>query len=203
MCAASALLSAARPCWRNQYCMTMAMLAAPQASFSCFMKGTSSQTAEGWAESAVGTMIPRISNPKIVSFQRVFRPQALKRGITYGAGWHDWKSCPFQAGPKQDLSAVHEAYETLAHRDDDQDERCNTQDDQQNVAIIQISCSKIRLCLLSARGQLRQFGIAQGRDGILHLSGIHVRGLQSLRGSIRRKELPDAGQLLLPNLRGR
>ncbi len=35
---------------------------------------------------------------------------------------------------------MHEAYETLAHRDDDQDERCNTQDDQQNVAIIQISC---------------------------------------------------------------
>src|SRR5437667_11515208 len=81
--------------------MTMAMLAAPQASFSCFMKGTSSQTAEGWAESAVGTMIPQISNPRIVSFRRVFRPQALKRGITYGAGWHDWKSCPYQGGPKQ------------------------------------------------------------------------------------------------------
>src|ERR1700730_8539202 len=32
------------PCWACQYCITMAMLAAPQPSFSCFTKGTSSQT---------------------------------------------------------------------------------------------------------------------------------------------------------------
>src|SRR6478672_6680359 len=34
---------AAWPCCACQYCITMAMLAAPQPSFSCFTKGTSSQ----------------------------------------------------------------------------------------------------------------------------------------------------------------
>src|SRR2546430_8538075 len=119
MCAASALLSAGRPCWRAQYCITMAMLAAPQASFSCLMKGTSSQTAEGWAGSAVGTMNPQmISGTKIVSFQRVFRPQALKRGISTVQGGTTGSRALSKPGRGKDLSAVHEAYETLAHRDD-------------------------------------------------------------------------------------
>lgn len=37
------------PCWRCQNCINIAMLAAPQAFFSCFTKGTSIQTAGGSA----------------------------------------------------------------------------------------------------------------------------------------------------------
>src|SRR5205814_6286819 len=82
MCAASALLSAEPCCWRNQYCMTMAMLAAPQPSFSCLMKGTSSQMAEGWADSVLledKITSQMISSTKFVSLRCVFQPQALTR----------------------------------------------------------------------------------------------------------------------------
>src|SRR5215472_12038898 len=46
MAAASAAMAGFEPwlCWRCQYCITMAMLAAPQPFFSCLIKGTSSHT---------------------------------------------------------------------------------------------------------------------------------------------------------------
>src|SRR5438309_7354271 len=47
--AASALTPTGRACCLSQYCMTIAMLAAPQPSFSCFTNGTSSQMPEGSA----------------------------------------------------------------------------------------------------------------------------------------------------------
>src|SRR6266849_6745089 len=49
MRAASAIGFAAPPCCCCQYCITMAMLAAPQPSFCCFTNGTSSQRLEGLA----------------------------------------------------------------------------------------------------------------------------------------------------------
>src|SRR6478752_8592961 len=47
MATASAAASISLACCLRQYCITMAMLAAPQPSFSCLMKGTSSQTPGG------------------------------------------------------------------------------------------------------------------------------------------------------------
>src|SRR5438309_8742162 len=44
--AASALTPTGRACCLSQYCMTIAMLAAPQPSFSCFTNGTLSQMPE-------------------------------------------------------------------------------------------------------------------------------------------------------------
>src|SRR6266511_3015034 len=44
MYAASARSSGGRPSWAYQYCMTIAMLAAPQPSGDCLKYGTSSQT---------------------------------------------------------------------------------------------------------------------------------------------------------------
>src|SRR6478735_4967424 len=44
MATASAAASISLACCLRQYCITMAMLAAPQPSFSCLIKGTSSQT---------------------------------------------------------------------------------------------------------------------------------------------------------------
>src|SRR3954449_331858 len=41
---ASVAESISLACCLRQYCITIAMLAAPQPSFSCLMKGTSSQT---------------------------------------------------------------------------------------------------------------------------------------------------------------
>src|SRR5260370_17491455 len=49
MCAASAVGLSDRRCCSCQYCITIAMLAAPQPSFSCFTKGISSQMPEGSA----------------------------------------------------------------------------------------------------------------------------------------------------------
>src|SRR5439155_25532376 len=50
--AASALTPTGRACCLSQYCMTIAMLAAPQPSFSCFTNGTLSQMPEAPAASA-------------------------------------------------------------------------------------------------------------------------------------------------------
>src|ERR1051326_2750688 len=44
MFTASAVASTSLACCLRQYCITMAMLAAPQPSFSCLIKGTSSHT---------------------------------------------------------------------------------------------------------------------------------------------------------------
>src|SRR6478672_7770035 len=44
MATASAAVSISLACCLRQYCITMAMLAAPQPSFSCLIKGTSSHT---------------------------------------------------------------------------------------------------------------------------------------------------------------
>src|SRR5882724_5394098 len=44
MASASAAASPSFACCLRQYCITMAMLAAPQPPFSCLIKGTSSQT---------------------------------------------------------------------------------------------------------------------------------------------------------------
>src|SRR5438034_11679663 len=46
---ASALGAAVRPCWSIQYCITMAILAAPHPFFSCLTKGTSSHSPDGSA----------------------------------------------------------------------------------------------------------------------------------------------------------
>src|SRR6476660_2010573 len=63
---------AASPCCCCQYCITMAMLAAPQPSFSCFTKGTSSQTP---GRSAAGSMpqTPSSRNPILTA-----RPNILE-----------------------------------------------------------------------------------------------------------------------------
>jgi hypothetical protein len=125
------------------------MLAAPQPSFSCLMKGTSSQMMEGgWAGSDAGTMSPQISTPKIVSFRRVFRPQARKRGIIYGAGWHDWSRALPKPAEGRTFPAVQEAYEALAHRNDDQHQGRDCQNDDQQVAITQSAGREIRLAEL-------------------------------------------------------
>src|SRR5579871_1414032 len=50
--AAESAAATALPCCFCQYCMTMAMLAAPQPSFSCLTKGTSSHTPGPSAASA-------------------------------------------------------------------------------------------------------------------------------------------------------
>src|SRR6266850_4782247 len=59
MLAASALSVGAFPCCCSQYCMTMATLAAPQPSFSCFTNGTSSQAPAASAASSVPQLASR------------------------------------------------------------------------------------------------------------------------------------------------
>src|SRR5260370_35978808 len=49
MCAAQAVGSAGRRWCRCRHCITIALRAAPQASFACFTKGISSQMPEGSA----------------------------------------------------------------------------------------------------------------------------------------------------------
>src|SRR5260370_32190766 len=53
MCAASAVGLSDRRCCSCQYCITIAMLAAPQPSFPCFTKGISSQTPDGLAANSM------------------------------------------------------------------------------------------------------------------------------------------------------
>ena len=141
MCAVSAVASTEeRPCWRSQYCMTIAMLAAPQPSFSCLMKGTSSQMVEGWAESMLleDKITPQmISSTTFVSLRCVFRPQALRRA--------DFVCTLY---PRLALRAAfwgRLAANDLPYGDDDQDQRSNGQDDQQQVAITKSAGCEIRL----------------------------------------------------------
>src|SRR5437588_8938985 len=59
MATASALESMAWPRCLSQYCITMAMLAAPQPSFSCLIKGTSSHTPGVTAQSVARKAKPQ------------------------------------------------------------------------------------------------------------------------------------------------
>jgi len=103
---------------------------------------------DGWAESAVGTMSPQISSPKIVSFRRVFQPQARKREIIYGARCHEWSRALPKPAEGRNFPAAPEAYETLAHRNDDQYQGRDCQNDDQQVAITQSAGREIRLAEL-------------------------------------------------------
>src|SRR6266851_4051554 len=77
ICAASAVgLPDRPPCCSCQYCITIAMLAAPQPSFSCFTNGTSSQTPEGSAAKStppthsIRTIVPMTRGIGLLSAHR-------------------------------------------------------------------------------------------------------------------------------------
>src|SRR5580765_2026219 len=103
---ASALPSEGCPCWRSQYCMTMAMLAAPQASFSCLTKGTSSQMP---GASAAHNKLQRHSDAVSV------------------------------------LLTCNDMGPTLSHSDNDQNQRCDGQDDNDQIPVAQRARGKVGL----------------------------------------------------------
>src|SRR5438477_1823463 len=152
----------AAPCCCCQNCITMAMLAAPQAFFSCFTKGTSSHSADGSA----ARRHAHASNSTAMWLW-------IFGNIRYSAHRHNNEN---QCG------------------DGDQN------DDQ--VAVADPAGGEVGLCLVGARGKLREFAIAQTGNSILHLSRIHMRRLQSLFCGRRGDELPDGLHILLARLGG-
>src|SRR5215470_8424975 len=118
--------------------MTMAMLAAPQPFFSCFTKGTSSQTPSG----STANRTPQ-RHRGMVAILRMLR--SIGR---------------------------------LPHRDDDQNERGDTDQDDDQVTVAESAGCKVGLRLVGARSQLSQFLVIQIGDGVLHLFCIDMRGLE-------------------------
>ncbi len=63
----------------------------------------------------------------------------------------------------------------LVHSDDDQDHNCEANDNQQEISVAQLSGGEVALELVSARRQLRQFGVTQGGNRGSDPFRIHLR----------------------------
>src|SRR5260370_2213088 len=86
----------------------------------------------------------------------------------------------------------------LTNRYDDQNQRGDQENNNDQVAVAQVTGDKVSLRLRGPGGQLSNFLVAQTRYGFLHLLRVHVSGLQSLLGSGGREELPYRLDILLP-----
>src|SRR5512146_745760 len=101
MCTASAALVGCRPDWRIQYCITIAMDAAPHPSFDCGTKGTSSQTPVSAAECAKAA-----ERPTSAKSARIWGTERVQK--------HRGTAITFATRPSMTFA--------LVDRDDDQDQ---------------------------------------------------------------------------------
>src|SRR5258708_3353707 len=90
---------------------------------------------------------------------------------------------------------------SLANGDYDQDQRHDSHQDNEQVAVADVARGKILLCLLRASRQLRQLIVAQLRNRILYLLRIDVDGFHRLPRLSGRKEIFDLRQIPLAGSR--
>src|SRR6185312_9169653 len=91
----------------------------------------------------------------------------------------------------------------LADCNNDQHKYRDAKNDENKIAVAEITGSKVSLSFISPRCQICQILVAQSRNRRLHLLGLDVRRFQGFLGGWRGQEIPHSLKVVLTNLRCR
>src|SRR5262245_27753628 len=119
--------------------------------------------------------LPACASQYCITIARLAAPQPSSVCFTKGTSSQTAGSAASRVAHRHTVTAttfVNRFTARLVDCDDDKDERCDRDQDDQKIAIIETASGEIVLCFVGARCQLRQVGIRQRRNGGLHLGGI-------------------------------